>query len=108
MAPARGLTDRGRFLVSRCRGARIQWDSVKSLKNKLKHGAWLSAAPAVWDDPRRKMIRGRSKDGESRFHAFGIYQGKVWQAVFALRAGKIRFISFRPAKRKDRDAHYRR
>ena len=85
----------------------FDYDRFKSLGNKLNHGTWLSEAPALWADPRKLFARGKARDGESRFYALGLYQGKVWQAVFTLRAGRYRIISFHRANRQKRDAYYR-
>lgn len=87
----------------------FEWDTLKNLRNLLKHGAWLSEAAHLWDKGAGlKYARARAHHAETRYHAFGVYQGKIWQAVFALRAGRVRLISFHRASRKGRAAYLRR
>ncbi|OHE85293.1 MAG: hypothetical protein A3G75_04280 [Verrucomicrobia bacterium RIFCSPLOWO2_12_FULL_64_8] len=85
----------------------FEWDNIKSLANKVKHGAWLADAPSLWQDPRKKYCRARIIEGEFRAALYGYHHGKIWKAFFTLRAGKIRLVSFRPAKRKERAEYFR-
>jgi uncharacterized protein len=85
----------------------FEFDPIKDWKNWWKHGAGLSDAARVWDDPQKQITRGKTKDGESRFYAYGRFKNQIWKAVFTLRAGRLRVIAFYPAPRRERDAYYR-
>ncbi|EIQ00214.1 hypothetical protein OpiT1DRAFT_04756 [Opitutaceae bacterium TAV1] len=85
----------------------FEWNLLKSLNNWVKHGATLGDALKLWEKgANRKLTRAGNKNGETRFHAFGHYKNSLWTAVFTLREGRVRVISFRKASRKERAAYF--
>ena len=85
----------------------FDYDLAKSIANWFKHGVTLAAARDFWRDPRRKYLPGKFGPIESRHAILAKFQGEIWVAVFALRGGKVRLISARRAKRKERSRYLR-
>lgn len=73
----------------------------KSKVNKEKHGIDFIAAQALWDDPDALEIP-LVVDDEPRSLVFGVIQGKHWCAIITRRNEKIRIISVRRARDKER------
>jgi uncharacterized DUF497 family protein len=84
----------------------FEYDSKKSLLNKEKHGIDFVEAQNIWGDPECVMIPARTKN-ESRYLIIGIYNDKIWSAIFTIRNKKIRIISVRRS-RKNEEEIYRR
>jgi uncharacterized DUF497 family protein len=79
----------------------FEWSEAKRRQNLTKHGldfvdvalfAWANAVIA--EDVRIDY-------GETRFRAFGVFNGRLHMVVFARRREKFRVISFRRASRKE-------
>jgi uncharacterized protein len=78
----------------------FEFDPVKSAANKAKHGIDFDEAQELRKDPDRVFapaLAGR----EPRLIAIGKIGGGVWTAVFTLRAGRVRLISVRRARKKE-------
>ena len=74
----------------------IEFDSLKDMANREKHGVPLAFGRAIFDDPRRLVIASiRHEDGEDRYKAIGMIDGKLWTAVHVYRGQVIRFLSVR-------------
>ena len=79
----------------------FEYDSAKSAANFDKHGLDFEAAQALWDDD-GLILAPADHPVEERFMALGRIEGRIWAAVYTARTARIRLISVRPAKRKER------
>jgi uncharacterized DUF497 family protein len=84
----------------------FEFDERKDVANWLKHGVSLAEAATWWHHSDRKFFPSRFTT-ESRHALFTHHQGKLWAVFFALREGKVRLISARPASREERAAYFR-
>jgi uncharacterized DUF497 family protein len=82
----------------------FEYDSKKSLLNKEKHGIDFIEAQNIWDDPECVMIPARTKN-EPRYLIIGMYNGKIWSAIFTLRNKKIRIISVRRSRKNEEEIY---
>ena len=84
----------------------FEYDPAKSAANLDTHGIDFEAAKALWDDEGR--IWGPAEHPvEDRFMAIGRIGGSVWAAIYTMRSDRIRLISVRRAKRKERAKYVR-
>ena len=75
----------------------FEYDPVKSVSNKEKHGIGFEEARALWNDGR--AMRSKSKySHENREILISKYDGKHCTAIYAFRKGKIRIISVRRSR----------
>ncbi len=81
----------------------FEWDQLKSVVNREKHGISLEEACALWDGPVLEVRSHYSQ--ESRRLAIGRIAGRFWTAVFTWRGKKIRLISVRRSREKERKAY---
>lgn len=77
---------------------RFEYDPDKSRSNAEKHDIDFDAAQQLWDDPWLLRAPARTDD-EPRFIVIGRIGGKHWVAVCVERAGAVRIISVRRARR---------
>ena len=82
----------------------FEFDAIKSLSNKAKHGVDFEEAKALWNDPHLLEIEAKSID-EPRFLLIGMIGDKHWSAVVTYRGGKIRIISVRRSRREEVDLY---
>jgi uncharacterized protein len=82
----------------------FDYDPAKSAANKAKHGIDFEVAQKLWTDPRLLEAPARTED-EPRFLAIGRIDDKHWSAIFVHRAGKVRLISVRRARKQEIE-HY--
>jgi len=75
----------------------FEYDPKKSASNKAKHGIDFEQAKALWADDRLVDIAARDEE-EPRRLAIGKIAGRLWTAVFTMRAGKVRLISVRRSR----------
>jgi len=74
----------------------IEFDTDKDDANREKHGVSLAFGALVFSDPAYIVIPSiRPVDGEDRYKAVGIVEGKFWTAVHVYRGEAIRFLSVR-------------
>jgi len=78
----------------------FEYDQVKSVMNKAKHGIGFEEASLLWGDPGLKIASGHSMN-EERWIAIGLIQGKHWSVVFTPRGDVVRIISARRSRRKE-------
>ena len=78
----------------------FEFDPNKSAANKDKHGIDFNEAQALWADLRLLVAPARTVD-EPRFIAIGRIGARHWSAVCTPRAGRIRIISVRRARREE-------
>ncbi len=82
----------------------FEYDPGKSAANKIKHGVDFEQAKALWNDVHLLQAPAKTDD-EPRFLVIGRMEGKHWAAVCVNRAGVVRIISVRRA-RKTEIEHY--
>lgn len=77
----------------------FEFDPLKSIRNRIKHGIDFFEAQKLWDSPvLRVPVRHSVEDREL---AIGEISGRVWTAIVTFREGKIRIISMRRAREKE-------
>jgi uncharacterized DUF497 family protein len=68
----------------------------KDAINIARHGVSLAFGTTVFEDADRVLLSSfREIDGEHRYKAIGLVEGKLWTAVHVMRGGVVRFISVR-------------
>lgn len=73
-----------------------QFDPAKDAINRQKHGVSLAFGAEVFADEDHLILPSlREIDGEERFKAIGMVDGKLFTAVFTWRDDTPRFISVR-------------
>jgi uncharacterized DUF497 family protein len=74
----------------------VDFDPAKDEANRAKHGVSLAFGVRVLED-RQHIVLSSSRpiDGEDRFKAVGMVDGKLWTAVHVWRGGTMRMISVR-------------
>jgi len=80
----------------------FEFDSRKSKANKIKHGIDFRKAQLLWEDPDRIEIPARTED-EPRVLVIGEIWGKHWSAIITYRGEKIRLISVRRSRKKEKE-----
>jgi hypothetical protein len=79
----------------------FEFDSRKSVKNKLKHGIDFVEAQSLWAV--RAVVLKSDRGGEARYARIAMHtDGELWTAIYTHRDRNIRIISVRPASRGDR------
>jgi len=83
---------------------KIEWDAIKAVSNKTKHGVSFDLATRVFFDPCRIETHDQWEDyGEDRWATIGIVDPAVLYVVYTVRDGDtIRIISARKANEKER------
>ncbi len=82
----------------------FEFDLNKSALNKTKHGIDFIEAQQLWDDVDRLEIPARTAD-EPRFALIARLDQSVWTAVFTIRGARIRLISVRRARDKEKELY---
>lgn len=82
----------------------FEWDDNKRRDNVAKHGIDFAEAIQVFDDTRQYTYRSRHV-AESRYVSVGRVGGVLVAVVFTPRGNKIRIISARVARRRERDRY---
>jgi uncharacterized protein len=85
----------------------FEFDPQKSQSNKLKHGIGFEEAKALWDDPNAIEIELHYLDEKRRARIGRQFEGsnELWTAIFTLRGEKIRLISVRRARMKEKQQY---
>ena len=83
-----------------------EWDEAKRAANLKKHGLDFFVAHLVYES-RQKLTYRLKTESESRFLDIALVElkGAILALVYTIRNGNVRFISFRPASRKERRAY---
>ena len=79
---------------------KYEYDNNKILSNKQKHGVDFEEAKLLWNDDRMIEIA-TSYEDEERFINIGKIDTKFYTIVTTFRAGKVRIISARRARKKE-------
>lgn len=73
-----------------------RWNPVKAQTNVNKHRVAFEFAQRVFDDPEVEIVQTiRSEDGELRYKAIGMIDGKLYVAIFTIVDDACRLISAR-------------
>ena len=83
---------------------KFEYDSEKSISNKMKHGIDFHEAQALWDDLDIIEIPALTAD-EPRFMAVGKIADKHWSGVITYRGDTIRIISVRRSGKEEVDIY---
>ena len=74
----------------------FEFDPAMDEANRFKHGLRLASGMQVFDDPFHEVLTSfRPVDGEDRFKAVGLVEGKLYTAVYVRRGDAVRLISVR-------------
>ncbi len=85
----------------------IAHDPDKDAANRLKHGVPLAFGARVFEDEDVQLVAShREVDGEDRFKAVGIVDGRLWTAVHVRRDEIIRFVSVRRSNAGEQRDYY--
>ena len=76
----------------------FEWDDAKERANRKKHGLDFQAATKVFLDPHVIEFDDRDADGEPRFGAIGLVDGRMLFVSYAMRGAAVRIISARGAE----------
>jgi uncharacterized protein len=79
----------------------FEFDLEKSRANKEKHGIDFVEGQALWDDVDLIEIKANTTD-EPRFLEIGKIGEKYWSAIVTYRGEKIRIISIRSSREKEK------
>lgn len=80
---------------------RIEFDPVKDIINRHKHGLSLADAARMEIDAAAVVVDERFPYGEARFGAYGRINGRLHMLAFTMRGDVLRAISFRKANRRE-------
>ena len=87
----------------------FEFDPAKDEANRTKHGLSLAFGMRVFDHDDHVVISShRLVDGEDRFKAIGLVEGKLYTAIHVWRGDAIRLISVRRSnagEQRDYDRH---
>lgn len=85
----------------------FQFDPEKSKANKKKHGIDFDQAVWLWNDPAAIEIELPYKDEHryARIAKIAESHPEIWTAIYTLRSEKIRLISVRRAREKEKEAY---
>ena len=78
----------------------FEFDDRKGQLNKKKHGIDFIEAQALWEDPDRVQIPGKTTD-EPRSIVIGKISDEHWSAIITHRLDKIRIISVRRSRKEE-------
>jgi uncharacterized DUF497 family protein len=83
----------------------FEFDPNKDATNRAKHHLPLSFGRRIFDDPFIAVLPSfRPIDGEDRYKAIGMVDGKLFTAIYVIRVAATRLISVRRSNgREQRD-----
>jgi len=76
----------------------FEWDDAKARANRTKHGVDFQTAARVFLDPYVIEFDDVRDDGEMRFNAIGLVDGRVLFVSYTMRGDVVRIISARGAE----------
>ena len=82
----------------------FEFDEQKSRANRVKHGIDFTDARALWEDVDVLEIPARTED-ESRTVVIGRIGETHWSAIVTYRGERVRIISVRRSRRKERELY---
>lgn len=78
--------------------------SNKSTANKQKHGVDFEGAKNIWANT--NVILPAITEGEQRYMIIGKIKTSLFSCIFKIRSKKIRIISCRRSRKKERNLYY--
>jgi uncharacterized protein len=81
----------------------FEWDEQKAARNLEKHRIGFDDAIGIFAGPVLEMRSDR--EGEERYRAIGVTDGRELAVIYTLRQGRYRIISARRAKARERGAY---
>jgi uncharacterized DUF497 family protein len=82
-----------------------KWDEEKRKINLERHGIDFPDAEPLFDSV-YATLSAKPRETEERFRAVGVVEDRIITVVWTPRNGIRRFISVRPASKKERSAYY--
>ncbi|MEA1878458.1 MAG: BrnT family toxin [Bacteroidota bacterium] len=82
----------------------FEFENLKSISNKEKHGIDFHEAQHLWFDPERIVIPARTLN-ETRFLMVVRFKNNYWSAVYTLRGEAIRIISVRKSRQDEKEIY---
>ncbi|MGE3476523.1 MAG: BrnT family toxin [Rhodospirillaceae bacterium] len=83
----------------------FDWSEEKRRTNLAKHGLDFAHVGLLdWEAATLREDK-RADDGERRYWAYGLLQGRLHLVVFTIRSNKFRIISFRKANRREMERY---
>ncbi|MCR4288667.1 MAG: BrnT family toxin [Candidatus Scalindua sp.] len=82
----------------------FEYDSTKSAINKQKHGVDFEEAKTIWSTTHVKLPA--ITEDEQRYMIIGKINTSLFSRIFTIREKKIRIISCRRSRKKDRNIYH--
>ncbi|MBO0130800.1 MULTISPECIES: BrnT family toxin [Agrobacterium] len=82
----------------------FEFDPAKSQSNKDKHGIDFGEAKALWLDEKR-LVAPLETTSEERYIMIAQLRGKCWSTVYTYRNDRLRIISVRRSRDKERQRY---
>ena len=82
----------------------FEYDIKKSQANKRKHGIDFEKSKEIWQG--NFLVAPALSDGEQRFMIVGEIKEKLYSCIFTVRGKKIRVISCRRSRDKEKRGYY--
>jgi uncharacterized DUF497 family protein len=76
----------------------FEWNSAKELANRKKHGVDFRMAAKVFLDPYLIEFDDLDANGEPRFNAIGLVDGRMLFVTYTMKGDIVRIISARGAE----------
>jgi uncharacterized DUF497 family protein len=81
----------------------FEFDSGKSRANLKKHGIDFITAQELWQGSYVEFAA--KSEYENRFALIGLWKGKLYTCIYALRENRIRIISCRRSREKEKSLY---
>ena len=85
----------------------FEWDATKNEANIKKHSIDFSGAQTIWDGYVVALQSIQKYNGEIRFLAIGLYEGREITVVYTQRDHKRRLISALRARKNEREIYWK-
>lgn len=86
----------------------VDFDPAKDEANRVKHGVPLAFGVRVFEDAGHIVLPSlRPIDGEDRYKAVGMVDGRLWTAIHVWRGETVRMISVRRSNAGEQRDHDR-
>ncbi len=83
----------------------FEWDTKKDEINRQKHGVAFGDAIQILESPHLRICSDHSS--ETRWLAIGEVSGRVIAVIYTQRHGRLRIISARSARKRERENYHR-
>ncbi len=84
----------------------FEWDAAKENANRKKHGLDFRTAAKVFLDPHVIEFDDRDTEGELRFNAIGLVDGRMLFVAYTMREAGVRIISARGAEPNEKGKYH--